>query len=83
MPFTITKDKKILSKPSMKVFTWIFNSNKYEIIATPCFAVKFKRKHNALISLKNCTFVVYFPSVAEKDRPVPPDDALTCTEISV
>ena len=52
------------------------------MIVISYFGVQFKRKPNALISLKNCTFVVYFPAVAEKDRPVPPD-GLTCTEISV
>ena len=49
------------------------------MIATSWFGVQFQRKHTALISLKNCNFVFYFPGVAEKDRPVPLDDALTCT----
>ena len=49
------------------------------MIATSCFGVQFQRNHTALISLKNCNFVFYFSGVAELDRPVPLDDALTCT----
>ena len=69
----------ILSKLSIKVLIQVFHSDKYEMIATSCFGVQFHRNHTALISLKNCNFVFYFSGVAELDRPVPLDDALTCT----